>query len=210
MMELGEVLYPGSIHRRDDQNNLFIWVDAADTKDPAGPYQARVVWESTLGVLRAGHPLAGELAVEQRTGLGAGAIRDVDGNQFVGIGAALIYTRFGDEIPNLAKEAEASLGRSQHLLTALRLFGRADRTAADYYMVLELARDEFGDYDRLRAAVGITRSELSDLRSSLNNLPALSGGRHAALSGTPPWDLGRQRDVTGHLLRQWIQVKATP
>ena len=207
MIELGEIILDGCFRRWPSENGFRIWVDGAQD-DPATRSQAVARFQIALGVLRAWRRDAGELQDERRSGLGDGGVRNEAGGLTLKVGPALYYIVHGRDIARLAKDARNGLARSQHLHNALWLYGRSNRTAADYYMVHEYARREFGDPRGIKGAIGISLSAQGRLTNSANNLSPLDGGRHATGGGSNLMTLAEQRELISELLRGWIETFA--
>jgi hypothetical protein len=138
MLELGEVLFPGSIARSSDENGLRIWVDR-DPCDPVAADEARAIFQTVLGLLRAWRLGAGQLKEEERPGLGEGPVRDQAGNQWIMLGTAVGYGAAVVDLAALSESARRGIESSQHLRNALWLNGRANHTVADFYMIHEYA-----------------------------------------------------------------------
>ena len=143
VIEIGAVVFPDCIKRWPGENGLRLWVDG-DPTDPAAGAEALARFQTVLGVLRAWRSGAGELCDERRAGLGEGSVRDEANNQWVMVGPAIEYGIARGEIDELAASAARGVGVSQNLRNALWLNGRANRTAADFYMIHEYAEAEFG------------------------------------------------------------------
>ena len=140
-------------------------------------------------------------------GVGQGSVRDENGNQWIGVGPALAHPRIGGEVETFAAEVRAAIDSSEGLRNALWVYGRAGRTAADYYMIHEYAAMEFGGKNGVREALGISTSDQDRLTQSANNLSPLEGGRHARTTGVAPWRLEEQREFTAELVRRWIRYR---
>jgi hypothetical protein len=114
------------------------------------------------------------------------------------------YGIFGGEIETLAANASRGISASQNLRNALWLNGRANRTAADFYMIYEYAEREFGGRKGIRDALGLSDKSQSRLTSSANNVSPLEGGRHAKGVEVAVMRLDEQREYVSELLRLWI------
>lgn len=200
----GEIILPGSVRPWPGENGLRIWVEGWDQPDDRAAVIARDRFQVLLGVLRSWRADAGQLRHERLAGLGEGSRRDIAGNQWVSVGTAVEYVTGQDEFTRLVDAAAIAIAQSQPLRNALWLNGRADRTAADYYMIHEYAKNEFGDKKRLRDRLGISVNEQERLEQSANKLSPLEGGRHME-NGPAPWDLHQCRNFTANLLGQWIR-----
>jgi len=120
------------------------------------------------------------------------------------VGTAIMYLITDDEIPKYSKQVYVALSRSQSLRNALWLNGRRDRNSADYYMVYEYAKTEFGGGANISSVLGVSSVDISRLRQSANNLCPTKGGRHAGGAVVPHWGLDSQRQFTATLLKKWI------
>lgn len=201
---MGAVIFPGFARRNGGENGLRLWVDAAQPSDEAR--SAATAWFQTLlGVLRSWRSIAGQLREEQLAGLGPGSVRDEAGNRWVSVGTVLGHGIVGGEDHFFAKQAAIAIDRSQNLRNALWLNGRANRTAADFYMIHEYAERDLGGEQGITAALGISANEQERLTRSANNLSPLEGGRHVAERSRAPWTLEEQREFAAELLRRWIR-----
>jgi hypothetical protein len=165
---------------------------------------AAVQFQTLLGVLRAWRSVAGQLREEQLAGLGWGAARDAHGNQWVVLGTAMAYGIAGGEDRIYAENAAVAIDASQNLRNALWLNGRANRTAADFYMIHEYAMRDFGGEKGITAALGISGNQQKRLTQSANNLSPLDGGRHVSDHKQAPWTLEEQQEFAADMLRRWI------
>ena len=111
----------------------------------------------------------------------------------------------GGEDHLFAQQAAIAIDRSQNLRNALWLNGRANRTAADFYMIHEYAERDLGGEQGITAALGISANEQERLTRSANNLSPLEGGRHVAERSRALWTLEEQREFAAELLRRWIR-----
>ncbi len=134
LLAMGEIIFPGFVSRHESENGLRLWVEGSAT-DGTSRTTATVQFQTLLGVLRAWRSVAGQLHEEQLAGLGQGAARRADGNQWVSLGAVNVYAISGGEDRIFAESAAVALDASQNLRNALWLNGRANRTAADFYMI---------------------------------------------------------------------------
>ncbi|MDP8929303.1 MAG: hypothetical protein M3O70_12220 [Actinomycetota bacterium] len=200
----GEIVFPGEVTRWQGENGLRIWVDGWHRPDERAEVIARYKIQILLGLLRAWRADAGKLKQERWGGLGQGSRRDSAGNQWVPVGPAVAYLAGHDELIRLAEAVASAIGKRESLCNALWLNGRADRTAADYYMVHEYAETEFGGKKRVRDRLDISVNDQNRLTRSANKLSPLEGGRHAR-HGAAPWSLDECREFIAQLLRQWIQ-----
>jgi hypothetical protein len=204
LIEIGSTIFPSCIKRWRGENGLRIWVEG-DPSDLAAGAEALARFQIVLGVLRAWRPIAGELCDERRTGLGERSVRDEAGNQWVTIGPAIDYRIAGGEIEKLAASATRSISASQNLRGALQLNGRANRTAAEFYMIYEYAKDEFGGPKGIRTALGLSLRSQSRLTSAANRLSPLLGGRHVRGSEGEAMGLDEQRESVAQLLLRWME-----
>lgn len=204
LIEIGATIFPGCVKRRPGENGLRILVDGEPTS-PAARVDAVAKFQTTLGVLRAWRPEAGELREETRAGLGEGTVRDEEGNQWVSVGVARSYATMGGEIQALAASARNGIATSRTLPNALWLNGRMNRISADFYMIHEYAKKEFGSREAIAKTLGISSNAQSRLAQSANNLSPLLGGRHAQIEGkVVPMTQDEQREFVAQLLRSWI------
>jgi hypothetical protein len=205
---MGEVIFPGFVQLPRTENGLRLWVDGEPT-DNKPRELATAKFQTLLGALRAWRADAGELEEERRAGLGSGPVRNEAGAQWVTVGTAVAYTSFGrTDVERFAEEARQALATSRNLENALWLYGRASRTAADFYMIHEYAGREYGGEKGVRDALGITVDAQRQLKVSANNLSPLDGGRHVNGRGSAPWNLEDQRRFISDLLKRWIRHAA--
>ncbi len=73
-------------------------------------------------------------------------------------GKALAYTIAAGEVEDLGADARNSIDVSQNLRNALWLNGRANRTAADFYMIHEYAEMEYKGVKGIATTTGLTLS----------------------------------------------------
>jgi hypothetical protein len=208
LVVIGGIVYPGFVRRPPNENGLRLWVEG-DPSDSESRALATAMFQTLLGALRAFRAEAGELREEQVAGLGAGAVRDKAGNQWVGVGTARVLATFGGEVKAFAADTRDAIAYSQGLRNALWLNGRPGRTGADYYMIHEYALEDFGGKKGVRDALGISADAQEKLRASANNLSPLEGGRHAKGTRFASWSLLEQRAFTADLLKRWIQSGAS-
>jgi hypothetical protein len=203
LLVIGNTIFPGFVERPEHGNGLRLWVEG-DPRDEGPRVLATSRYQTVLG--------AGQLQTEHLARLGQGSVRDESGNQWLAVGPAVLYLTSGGEVEDFATAACAALGGSPEIGNALRLNGRADRTAADYYMIHEYAQKALGGAKGVRDALGIGLNDQARLTSSANNLSPLEGGRHAndgtEDGGPSRWNLGRQREFCADLLRRWIRCEA--
>lgn len=202
LLSLGSIIYPGLVRRHPRENGLRLWVDGGP--DDESRVRAATRFKILLGVLRARWPGEGELREERLAGLGPGAARGADGGQWLKIGPVLYYTATDDEVRAYAQTAAVAISDSQNVRNALWLNGRANRTAADFYMIHEYARRDFGAERNITATLGVSRRQQRLLRWSANNLSPLEGGRHACEGAPAPWSLDTQERFIADLLRLWM------
>jgi len=203
LLRMGEVVFPGFVERSDG-GQLRVWVDRGEGPRHAA-VEASARFQTLLGILRAWRSDAGELRIEAQGGLGVGAVADRAGNQTVMVGTVKVRVTFGNEVATFAQAAREAMLASQNLRNALWLNGRTDRTSADYYMIHEYARQEFGGDKGIREALGLSTNDQDRLTASANNLSPLLGGRHAkGRDSAAVWDLHQQRDFVAELMRGWI------
>ena len=131
---------------------------------------------SFSGYFRAKKHGRGELQTE----IGRTHIRDEHGNQIVRVGTVRAYASFPGEMENFASKAAKGFSASSSFREALRVFGRANRDAADFYLVYELAKKEFEGWQGIRDSLGFSKARLDEFRKLANHLTATEGGRHAA------------------------------
>jgi hypothetical protein len=207
MLQLGAIIFPESLRRWQRENGFRIWVDGSP-EEPATRSEAVARFQIVLGVLRAWRPDAGELQDERRAGLGEGTIRDEAGNQRLILGPAIFWTTSGADIEQLAENTRRGIAQSQPLDNALWLNGRANRTAADYYMIHEYARRGLGGNEGIRHTTGISIDAQKSLTKSANRLSPLDGGRHANDGEKDLMSLNEQRVLISGMLRSWIDTFA--
>ena len=156
-----------------------------------------------LGVLRAKKHGRGELQSE----VGRTHIRDEHGNQIVRVGTVKVYASFPGEMETFASKAAAGFSVSDDFREALRVFGRANRDAADYYLVYELASKEFEGWQGIRDRLGFSKARLDEFRKSANHLTATEGGRHAAGDPTrATMSLDEMSLFTTELVAAWVII----
>jgi hypothetical protein len=203
ILQIGSFVYPDFLTRVQGENGLRMWVEG-DPKDPGAQALAAAMFQRLLGALRIYRTDAGQLADEQRKGVGAGSVRDEKGNHYVTVGTVIVRPTFPGEVEAFATRVRSAMNNSLQLTNALWLNGRTGRTAADYYMIHEYAQMEFGGVKEVRDALNVSAAEQDKLKQSANNLSPLEGGRHALLTGSAPWTLEQQQKFTAELLMRWI------
>jgi hypothetical protein len=208
LLEIAEIVLPGSLRQYPNENGLRIWVDGDSTGHPEAGRRALAKFQISLGVLRAWRTEAGRLANEERRGLGPGSVRDETGNQYMFVGAILVYSNTDDALL-LAAAASRGITASRRLENCLWIYGRESRTSADYYMIHEYAKQEFSGPTGVANNIGVSATSQSRLTRSINNMSPLEGGRHA-IERNPdvPMDLDVQAQFVGDLLRAWIGMYA--
>jgi hypothetical protein len=207
MIQLGAIIFPECLKRWLGETGFRIWVDGSSAvRDSRSEAVTR--FQIVLGVLRAWRPDAGELQDERRAGLGEGSIRDQAGNQTIMLGTAIEWTTPGGEVERFGVNARRAVDQSQPLRDALWLNGRANRTAADYYMIHEYAKQGLRGETGISQTTGISVRDQNRLKRSANNLSPLEGGRHAKKGETGLMRLGEQRELVSTLLRRWIGTLA--
>jgi hypothetical protein len=97
-----------------------------------------------------------------------------------------------------------AIDTSQNIRNALWLNGRANRTAADFYMIHEYAMRDLGGKKGIAAELGIPDNQQERLTQSANNLSPLEGGRHVNEQKPAPWILEEQQEFSADMLRRWI------
>jgi hypothetical protein len=200
LIEIGQRLFGGAIRSVPDANGLRIWVEGAPA-DPAAREQARAIFQTALGTLRAWCPIAGELVDEALYGLGPGNVTDDAGNQWVSVGPAHDYSAIEDKLNGFLDDVKGGVDRSQPFRNALWLNGSASRTAADFYMIHEYAMTE--------SRLGLTVASQKRLKNSANNLSPLLGGRHAGVQVDPIMNLDEQCRYVNQLLANWARTYGT-
>ena len=107
LLLIGGIVMPGAIERRTGENGLHLWIETGGgPADRETRRTALLQFQLLLGILRAYWPDTGELYLELSDGLGEGATRDPDGNQFIGL--ASIYSRSEAEFEEPANVRRAS------------------------------------------------------------------------------------------------------
>lgn len=205
LLEIAEIVLPGSLRRHAGENGLRIWVDGSSLDHPEAGVRALAAFQVSLGVLRAWDWEAGKLANEERRGLAGGSVRDEQGNQYIFLSAIFVYGDTSSAL-SLAESARLGVAASHNLETSLWLHGRENRTAADFYMIYECARQEFETPNNITAQLGISGKSQSRLRTSINNMSPLHGGRHATGSSQASMDLEAQAKLISDLLRAWLSL----
>ena len=231
LLTMGEIIYPGFVRRHEGENGLRLWVEGTAPYDGSRT-KAEAQFQTLLGVLRAWRSVAGELVVERLGGLGqGGAAGAADGRQWIELRPAIVHVVLGgedrnsaekaavainrnpgipaiisliggDEVRIYAKKAAVAIKASPDIRNALLRNGRANRTAANLYMIHEHACIDLGGGPKNLAAVadklGISVSRQRNLKQSANS------GRHAEGQEGGPWTLEEQLEFTADLLRRWI------
>jgi hypothetical protein len=209
MLEIGNVVFSGCLKRWPGENGLRIWVDGNPQASSASRGEALARFQTVLGILRAWRPDAGELQDERRVSLGEGTVRDEHGNQYVSLGTIVTYSMHAREIETFAIQSMHGINATVNLSNALWLHGRANRNAADFYMIHEYAQLEFGSPKGIMRALGISVGSQSRLTKSANNLSPLAGGRHVSGDADAVvMSLKEQREHVARLLRSWIATYA--
>jgi hypothetical protein len=207
LVAIGRVLFPGFVEQPTGMNGLRLWVDG-DPADSESREEVAERFQTLLGALRAKWADTGELRIELLGGLGEGSARDRNGNQWVGLGTAIMRSTFGNEVERFAEDTRYAIQASPNLRLALTLHGGANRTAASLYMIYELASAEFGGEQGISQALGISAHRQDRFNASANNLAPLAGGRHASAKGQARWNLSEQKEFAADLLRSWIRYGA--
>jgi len=210
IISIGAIVFPSFVQRNRQVNGLQLSVDgdyAHNYRDKSFLRKATDQFQILLGILRAWNPIAGERKDEIRPGVGPGSVRDGSGNQYISVGTAIIYVMGGSEIETYAHRAKLALERSREVYNALWLHGRRDRNAADFYMIYEYAEKEFSGPKGIKASLGISKNDIKRLKGSANNLAPVDGGRHAKTTGTPEWNLDKQKRFIADFLKQWIEYR---
>lgn len=205
----GAEMFPGFLCLQSGENELRLGVDGSTT-DPEAEALAGERFQILLGVLRSWSALAGQRTDELNTTIGRGPITDNNGNQTVRVGSVHEYQGTEDEIISYAKCAKRACERSECVRNALWLNGRRDRNAADYYMIYEYAKQEFGKDADIASALNVTCKDLERLRCSANNLAPREGGRHAKASRPVAWSLGNQKEFVARFIRAWVTYSGAP
>ena len=181
LVTISDVIDPGFIVLNPDTRQFVMRVDGNPHTDDlqAALAMAEDRFSELLGVLRAQKEGRGE----RREEIGRAPARDEFGNQVVPIGTAKEYMRFPGVVETFAARAAAGMTASTNFQQAFRVFGRANRDAADYYLVYEFMEEEFGGWRGIHDRLGFSRAQLEEFTKSANHLAATHGGRHA--SGDP-------------------------
>ncbi len=203
LSRIAEVIFPGTLKGWPRENGFWLWVEGEETNE-ATAEAAVAKFQTLLGVLRAWRAEAGELQQEWLSGRGQEA-RDAEGNQWVRVGRVISYGIVGPELEVFADKARQWIEASEAIRNALWLNGRANRTAADYYMIHEYSQVEFGGTNGVRTALGISTKAQSRLTQSANQLSPLKGGRHVKGGRLAPMTLEQQREFVADPLRRWIK-----
>jgi hypothetical protein len=205
LVTISDVIDPGFLMKNPDNQQFVMRVAGDPSTDDLGTrlVEAEDRFSELLGVLRAQKHGRGERQAE----VGRAPGRDELGNQFVPIGTAREYARFPGAIEGFAAKASSGMKGSSAFREALRVFGRPNRDAADYYLVYELAEKEFGGWQGIRDRLGFSRAKLEEFTKSANHLAATSGGRHA--SGDPAkatMNLDDMSRFIRELMAAWVNV----
>jgi hypothetical protein len=206
LLVMGDIVFPGLVSRRDGENGLWLSVNGT-TPDERSRNKAEAQFRTLLGVLRAWRSVAGELVDERRGGLGQGAARDAQGNQWLSVGPAIAYAIVGGEDRSYAENAASAIKASPHLRNALWLNGRTNRTAADFYMIYDYAKRDLDGSKGITARLGISGNQQGDFTQSANHLSPLEGGRHLKPQLAAPWTLAEQQEFIADMLRRWIAYR---
>jgi len=202
LLHIGSIVFPERIKRDPSENGLRIWIEG-DPKDIESGIAALAQFQIVLGILRAWKTEAGQLADEQRRGLGKGSVRDEMGKQYFVLGSVISYN-FPDDVEPLAVAASSGVQNSEPLRNSLWLNGRQGRTSADFYMIYEYAQRELHGTAGINAKLGLSRKLQQRLTNAANNLSPLEGGRHATGQVAACMTLDEQADFISDLLRSWI------
>ncbi|WP_410603764.1 hypothetical protein [Amycolatopsis sp. lyj-90] len=124
------------------------------------------------------------------------------------VGTVVGYGTVGGEINAFASTAARGIDNSQNLRNALWLNGRANRAAADVYMIYEYAEREFIGTKGISSALGLSSNWQARLTRSANKLSPLKGGRHANDDTPIPLTLVEQQEYAAALLRRWLATYA--
>lgn len=210
VLEISSRIFPNVIRQHSGENGLRVWVDGTSEDHPEAGVRALAHFQVALGVLRTWSDGAGTLAHEERGGLATGSVRDENGTQYIFPPSTVLYTSTETVAP-LAEAAATGIRASSRLRNALWLFGRENRTAADYYMIYEYAEAEFSGSKGVTRTLGMSGKLQKRLTNAMNNLSPLEGGRHAPQDeqkASVPLSLDAQRAVLGQLLKAWIRLYA--
>jgi hypothetical protein len=204
VLEIGAAMFPGQITRNPEENGLQLWVAGAEPGDDLAA-EARALFQTALGVLRAWRPSAGELETERLMGLGPGTVRNERGDQWFLLAMVRTYSTGVGELPKLALAAKQGVEDCSQLANALWLFGRANLSAADFYMIHEYAEDAFNGTKGVTKALRLSGKSQARLTMSANMLSPMAGGRHYVRTPSGRvMPLESQREYVGLLLRRWI------
>lgn len=208
IVQMGAIISPDIIYRHPVENGLSISVEG-DYTDRSVIQIASDQFQILLGVLRVWNPIAGQRRDEVNPGIGSNVSRDKAGNQAVLVGTAIEYQASEDQINTFAHDTKLALDYSHNLRNTLWLNGRRDRNAADFYMIFEYAKKEFGDRKKMVQALKVSDNDISRLTRSANNLAPIDGGRHAMGTGEAVWTLDDQNKFISRLLRNWINYRVS-
>jgi hypothetical protein len=205
MIQFGSVIFPDCIRRLPGEDGLRIWVEGEPHRPAAAAVEAATKFQTVLGVLRTWRWWAGELVEEMRLDQREGLVRDAMGNQWVIMVKHMFdYEIVEGEIEQLAAQSAQGISANCHLRNALWLNGRRARTGADFYMIHEYARHEFGGTSGIAERLGISRRSQDRFTQLANNVSPLLGGRHATKGGITPTPPGVPRGFIADLLQRWI------
>ena len=209
VLRLGGIIFPGTVERIPRENGLRLWV-AGNPRDPASAAVASKTavthFQILLGALRAWRPDVGRLSEEVRGGLGTGPVRDDSGNQYISMTTLIVYAIPDHQLDALGLAVRRGLESSEPLRQALEIHGRLNRTSADYYMIHELAENEFGGKQGIRDRLGISKTRQDEFTRSANRLSPSAGGRHAKATHEVPLDLDGQNTFISALMMSWIDT----
>jgi hypothetical protein len=210
IIRIADSLFPGQVDRLPDVNGLKLWVDGDPLSPEVPAKEARAIFQTTLALLRAWRPEAGQLKVEARHGLGEGWIRDRAGNQWGTTGSVVTYSSGLGELDDLIALAATAIPVVDRLRSALWIFGQANPDAGEFFMVFEYAALDpaLGGQQRLARRLGFPNGWDRDFKLSANNLAPQAGGRHAREASPHPLSLAELRAATAELLRAWIRYTA--
>ena len=205
LVKISDVIEPGFITVNVDTGQYVLRLPGDPKVDDLdlATKTASARFSEMLGVLRAKKHGRGELQVE----VGRTHIRDEHGNQIVRVGTAKVYVSSPGEMQTFASKAATGLSTSAEFRNALRVFGRANRDAADFYLVYELAKKQFGGSQEIRDRLGLSKARLNEFRKSANHLSATDGGRHAI--GDPSkatMNLDQMSRFTTELVAAWANT----
>ena len=207
IIEIASIVFPGFVDRTENVNGLHLTVEG-DYRDRSLAGIATACFQILLGILRAWRYDAGQRADETRPGIGAGPIRDDDGNQIVTPVPVISYPLVGSEVKDYARKAKIALENSEYLRKALWLNGQRDRTAAEFYMIYEYAEKEFAGLEGIAENLGVSKNSIKSLRNSANNVAPMEGGRHVSENHPAKWNVDAQKKFIATFLKKWIEDRA--